>query len=517
MNGPSSRTRGVVRVLLLAVPLSSCGGGASGGASTPPRPAAAREARIAAFASGPLVAGTPWRAGEAVSVDTVRRLASGHHLVYSGAGTTGAGAPVLGSGTADGRPIADGSAVAYVNGYQRTASLAGAPAIGTAASPAALGWTETRFAQGDGQPVRLTAVQGCRSISTGTSHVGHFCFANGPAAGSGNATAIASGPYGAGLSAAYAYHANAWEEEFAISGDRFGLVFANSASPVNVEVDGVPVFAAPVRSSGAEGWTLSFDYAGVSRQRRVRVVSATGSVAPALRGVALPAGAKVEAGAVSDDQLLVLGDSINVTVLPISEAGAQSMTYWLQRRLGFGGTYSLAVGGSGYVSQNTNTFNLPNLLANPVNRSLIAGYAPTVRHVLIGAGFNDRFRPVAEVQAAALSTWRAVRTLLPDARISITDGWSGSSGPDAQALALARALADSFVQWGDPNARLIRSIGSSTATAYVNGTGHAGLPLSSGNSSSFTSVDAVHPSPAGARHIAQRLADDIQAAWDGRY
>lgn len=489
------------------------------GGTTPvaPPPSASRAARIAAYASGPLVAGPAWRAGESVGLDAVRRLDSGHHIVYTAAGTTGGAAPVIGSTAYDGRPIADGSAVAYVTGRTLVATRPGAPVVGSAASPNAAGLIETRFAQGDFRLPRLSAVQGCRSISTGFSFIGHYCFANGPAAGSGNATAIAAGPFGAGMPAAYAYHANSWEEEFVVTGDRFGLVFANSASSIQVEIDGVPVQAAPVRSSGAEGWTATFDYQGVSRRRTVRVVSAAGSVAPTLRGVALTAQGAVEAGTTSNDQLLVLGDSINVSVVPATEAGAQMLSYWLQRHLGFGAVVNMAVGGSGYVSQNPNTYNLPALLANPANRSLLAGYAPNIRHVVVGAGFNDRFRPAAEVQAAALSTWRALRSLLPDAKISITDGWSGSSGPDANALATSAAIAQAFVQWGDPQSRLIRSVGTSAATAYVHGTGHAGLPITSGNSSFYTSTDAVHPSPAGARYLARRLADDIGAAWGGAY
>jgi lysophospholipase L1-like esterase len=479
--------------------------------------APSRAARIAAFASGPLVAGLPWQAGAAVEVDAVRRIASGQHLVYTAAGTTGGSMPVLGATAVDGRPVADGSATGYINGRVLAATLAGAPLVGSAASPAAAGLTLTGFAAGDGAAAKYTAVRGCKSVSTGTSFVGHYCHANGPASGSGNATAFASGPYGAGLSPSYSYHSNSWEEEFVVTDRYFGLVFANSKSPIDVEVDGVQVQAGPIASTGAEGWTLTLDYQGVAKRRTVRVVSAGGSIGPTLRGVALTAQGSVEAGAAPVDQLLVLGDSINATVTPPSEAGAQMMSYWLQRHLGFDGAINMAVGGSGYVSQNTGSFNLPNLLANPANQQLIASYAPSITHVVVGAGFNDRFRPLAESQAAALASWRALRSLLPNAKISITDGWSGSSGPDANALALAAALASTYAQWGDTNSRLIRTVGNSAATAYVNGTGHAGLPVVNGNASFYTSTDAVHPSPAGARYIARRLADDIAAAWAGAY
>ena len=476
-----------------------------------------RAARIAAFASGPLVAGWPWRAHETVNTDAVRRIDGGRHLVYTAAGTTGATQPALGDNVRDGRPIADGSATAYLNGRVLAETPRSSPIVTAYANASAAGLTETDFATGDFQPPRLTTVRGCRSISAGTAFIGHYCFANGPASGSGNATAFAAGPYGAGLPKEYGYHSNGWEEEFVVTDRRFGLVFANSREPVDVEIDGVQVQAGPTVSSGAEGWTLVFDYRGVVRRRTVRVVSAAGSIGSALRGVALTAQGTVEAGAGPSDQLLLLGDSINATVTPPTEAGAQLLSYWLQRDLGFGSVINLAVGGSGYIAQNPGSFNLPTLLANPVDRSLIAGYAPSISHVIVGAGFNDRTRPVAEVQVAALRTWRLIRTLLPNARISITDGWSGSSGPDADALALAAGLAATFRQWGDANARLIHSVGSSAATAYISGTGHAGLPMTAGNSSVYTSTDAVHPSPAGARYLARRLADDISTAWRGTY
>lgn len=480
-------------------------------------PNATRAARIAAFASGPLIAGDPWREAQAVTVDAVRRLASGRHLVYTQAGTTGRVEPVLGGSVQDGRPIVDGTAVAYVNGRVASATRAGAPLVTSAASARTVGLVETDFAAGDFRAPRYAAVQGCRSISAGTSFIGHYCYANGPAAGSGNATAFAAGPYGAGLPATNVYHSNGWEEEFVVTDSRFGLVFANSAAPIDVEIDGVQVQAGPTSSTGAEGWTLVLDYQGVARRRTVRVVSAAGSIGAALRGVALTAQGVVDAGATSNDQLLIFGDSINASVTPASEAGAQLLSYWVQRDLGFGGAVNMAVGGSGYVSQNPNSYNVPTLLANAANRALIAGYAPNVTHVIVNAGFNDRTRPIATVQAAALASWRALRALLPNAKISISDGWSGSSGPDADALALAAGLATTFARWGDGNARLIHSVGTSASTAYVSGTGDAGTPIMAGNSSVYTSTDGVHPSPAGARYLARRLSDDIVSAWGGRY
>ena len=489
---------------------------AASAAATPVTTNPVRAARIKAFASGPLVAGPAWHAGETVGVDTVRRLASGQHLVYTAAGTTGETEPAP-PDLVDGRPLRDGSATAYLNGRLLGTSRADAPGLGSAPNAKAAGLIETAFAAGDAQPPRHSTVHGCKSLSVGTSFIGHYCFASGPATGSGNATAVAAGPQGAQLSSGNAYHANSWEEEFVVTDATFGLVFANSSSPIDVEIDGVQVQAAPSISSGAEGWTMTFDYHGQVRPRSVRVVSAVGSVAPTLRGVALTAQGKVEAGPAASDQLLVLGDSINATITPPSEAGAQMLSYWLQRNLGFDGTINMAVGGAGYISENPGGFNLPHLLDNPANRALIAGYAPSISHVLIGAGFSDRARPAADVRAAALASWKTLRALLPTAKISITDGWSGSSGPDAQALALAALLERAFAEWGDANARLIHSVGTSAATAYVNGSGTAGTPVAEGNSSVYTSTDAVHPSPAGGRYLARRLADDIAAAWSGAY
>ena len=478
---------------------------------------ATRAARIAAYASGPLVAAAPWIPGEAVPSEAVRRLSGGAHLFYSAAGTTGSVQPVPGSTAIDGRPIADGTATAYLNGRTLAASLPGAPSVGAATSAAAVGLHEVGFPMGDYTQTAYASVHDCKSISVGTAYIGHYCYANGTAAGSGNATAYAAGQYGAGLPSAYSYHANSWAEEFVVTDSLFGLVFFNSSTPVNVEIDGVQVQGGPTTSSGTPGWTLTFDYHGVVQRRTVRVVSATGAIAPTLRSVALSASGRVEAGVAPADQVLVLGDSINATVVPTSEAGGQMMSYWLQRYLGFDGAINMAVGGSGYVSANPNTFNLPDLLANPANQALLAGYAPSITHVVIGAGFNDRFTPVATVQARALVAWRALRQLLPNAKITITDGWSGSSGPDAQALAMAAALSSAYAQWGDANSRLVHSIGTSAATAYISGTGNAGVPVTTGNSSVYTSTDGVHPTPAGARYLARRLADDITAAWGGAY
>ena len=78
--------------------------------------------------------------------------------------------------------------------FQRlSATVAGAPIVRAFPDAKSAGLAETDFAAGDFNPPRFSTVQGCRSLSTGTSFIGHYCFANGLAAGSGNATAVASG------------------------------------------------------------------------------------------------------------------------------------------------------------------------------------------------------------------------------------------------------------------------------------------------------------------------------------
>jgi lysophospholipase L1-like esterase len=293
------------------------------------------------------------------------------------------------------------------------------------------------------------------------------------------------------------------------------LVFHNSSNRLQVLIDGRPVFGSMPVLSGVSGSGYVFDFGAVMKTRRVTVVTLSSAGGSKLRGCAMTAQGSLGLAAPStSDVMLMLGDSFCATVTPTVSDG--HLGSYLKRHLGLGGCINAGVGGSGYVAANANTYNLPAMVSNASNTTLWNYLAPN--HIFIHAVGNDRNGTLATVQAAALATWTALRAKFPAAKITITDGYSGNSGPDANAITFAAGMLTTFNAWADTNSRFVKIVGAGTSsTAYITGTGRADQALTTGNSSLFTSTDSTHVSPAGARYLAERLADAIKAAWQGDY
>jgi lysophospholipase L1-like esterase len=276
--------------------------------------------------------------------------------------------------------------------------------------------------------------------------------------------------------------------------------------------------ASPVICTNVANQCIVFDFNGVMKRRLVRVNSWGGTCNPSLTGVAMSVSGILEVTDSPNDQMLLLGDSVLNTistpgsVVPISHVGAL-----LKRALGLSGTINCSVGGSGYIAANANTFNVLNVLSNPVNQVLLPGYKPG--HVLIAAGYNDigAYTPAA-VAAAALATWQAARAMFPNAKITITDGFSEATGPSANALAQAAALLAQFSAWADSNSRFIQSTSAAASTAWLQGVANAGSAIAAGNTCNFVGTDGTHPTLLGAYYQgAIRLPAAISSAWNGNY
>jgi hypothetical protein len=471
----------------------------------------AREARVASWEKGPLIVAPAYElTPTAYLTGDVRRLASGRHIVCSVAGTSAGAEPTM---VFDGRPVTDGTVTWLLTEIVKTASDAGAPTVSYAATAAAAGLTTTLFASGATALSSYAGIRGAKAVNRTSTYVGAYAFANGPAAGSGNATANATtaAPAGPGLSGDV-FQVNLWALEIVVTDVKFGFVLHNSTG-VNycIEVDGQLLEANPTRHDGTGNKVIVLDFNGVCKRRVVRLVGI--DIGLLCKGVALTSQGYFEVPPASVDSMIYFGDSIGSTVTPTTVAslpGGGHLGFWLERYLGITELILANVGGSGYVSQNANTYNIPNLLANANNAAILPTY--NARHVLIAAGFNDRGGDRAATLSAALSTWRAARVMFPTAKITVLDGYPAGSGPDANAISLSADLATQFAVWNDPNSRYIQTVGASAATAWIQGTGLTSNAVTAGNSSLF-SGDANHPGPAGCRYYAQRISAAMRTAW----
>jgi lysophospholipase L1-like esterase len=474
-----------------------------------------RANNIAAYLLGPMipapawVAATPYVAGNAVT------LPSGQHMVCATAGTSAGSVPVYSATVLTGRPLVDNTVTWQGMPYVKSLTDASAPVVTSGASAAAVGLTETKFVSGAStvSAVALAGSFGAVPVNhLAASSLGRYAFAVGPAAGSGNATAFAVTD--GGQSAAFVYQNNNCDLEFYVTDAKFGIVMSSSVNPTVVEIDGQLVQGNPTPGTGA-GWCIAFDYGGLVKRRRVRL--ANNSVIDAPRGVALSTiGFMEPTDSPVNDTLLILGDSISMTILAGGGNGlAGAVGGWISKILGMTAVINCAIGGSGYVSVGSNSFTTLQTVQAAPNQALFAAYNPG--HVLIASGFNDRATGFGTVGPAALATWQAVRALLPNAKISITDGYSQASGPDANGLAQAVSLATLFTTWNDGNSRFIQSIGPSASTAWIQGTNNSSQALQLGNSCNFVGSDGVHPNPAGAFFLATRMALAIKNVWNNQY
>lgn len=474
---------------------------------------AIRANNIAAFLAGAKIAAPAWVTLTPYVVGNCVTIPSGQVLTCTTAGTSGASAPVYSASIITGRPLVDGTVTWIgVNILNGAASDVVAPTMTLFASAAAAGLTESNLISGTLSPL-LTCFGGVLTRSGFQNAAAAFTFASGPAAGAGNATGIATG---GGYPGTFVYNSYNYDIEIMVTDTVVAPTFVGSTTVLSVEIDGVLMNANAPLGSGTAGQCLVYDFNGILKRRRVIINCSTPNGSSALRGFALSTVGYLEVTDSPNDQMLLLGDSILQTVSPAPAMPIIYLGALLKRYLGLSGVIDCGLGGSGYIAQVLNTFNALSILSNPVNQQIFKAYAPN--HVLICEGYNDiGVSTPAQVAAAALQTWQAARNLLPNAKITITDGFSQAKGPDAATLAQAAAIFAQYNAWGDLNSRFVASVGASTTTAWMRGTGTASGGLVAGNSCVFVGTDNVHPSPLGADYAAYRMANQIRSAWNNAY
>lgn len=475
--------------------------------------ASRRAKNIANYLAGPQIPAPAWVTATPYVIDSVVTVAQGQHITCSAPGTSGGSIPVYGIAALTGRPFTDGTAVWYGLPILATATDPNAPTLTTGANAAALGLTQINTTLGNGLAINpASKITGMGANLWGNAFsVGGYFAATGTVSG-GNATTIATN---AGQNPAYVYNTYEYEFEVYITDSYFGIAMANSNRPCSIEVDGVLVVANGVAASGVSNFVFGFNYNGVVKRRLVRVMCTSSNLL--VQGICLSPIGFLEPTDTPTDVLMTLGDSINFTVVAGTNGNpiVHAFNGYLRRYLGLSAVWDAGVGGSGYVSQNANTFNVPAMLANPTNIANFKALNPA--HVLIEAGCNDTGQSVTAVTAAALGSWNALRAILPNAKITITDGFPNATGPGVNNLAQAVALQAAFTNWNDSNSRFIQTTTASAATGITQGTNNAGNAIAAGNSCNFISTDGIHPTPLGAWYYGYRVAQMIIQAWNGNY
>lgn len=157
---------------------------------------------------------------------------------------------------------------------------------------------------------------------------------------------------------------------------------------------------------------------------------------------------------------------------------------------GFSKTILSAVGGTGFVNNQTNTkFNYLDRI-DDIRDVDVLGFQGSV---------NDNAFAATTLPAQVAAVLAAARTRAPNALIFVTGVALGKTASD---LATENALKTAFDAWDDDN-KLWLPFMTSDAGQHVFGTGRVGATAGDGNADIYIGTDGTHPPNAG--HVYQAL------------
>lgn len=165
-------------------------------------------------------------------------------------------------------------------------------------------------------------------------------------------------------------------------------------------------------------------------------------------------------------------------------------------------------GGTGYVNPGPST-----IFGSATRLAYLTGKALDV--IGIAGGINDAGAPyLTNITAAALTYYRAVRTLQPRALIIVFGAFAGSTGPSANVLAAEAEVKAAFDAWADPFSIYVPISDTTNGRAWIRGTGRVGATNASGNSDIYIGGtdgnDNTHPyQRAGHWYLGARAAEGV--------
>lgn len=243
-------------------------------------------------------------------------------------------------------------------------------------------------------------------------------------------------------------------------------------------------------SSVGSRHVLKFDL-GSSAPRKIRI---DGYTLP-FGGVFIGATDSIWRVPFTGKRVMVTGDSITAGSSQNTGAGAGTWFHRFCRALGYEDTWNTAIGGTGYLADNSGASVTLGARITDVTQ-----YAPD--RLIIWAGYNDNTQTQAAIDAAARAYYRQVTSGL-DSYVVVIGCWSPSGSPAAAITntdeTLRQVASDYKFPFISPvTGRVYNADGVLLADtgAWINGV----------NSARFIGADAVHPNDLGHTYIAQRIA-----------
>ncbi|WP_234321292.1 SGNH/GDSL hydrolase family protein [Streptomyces katrae] len=244
---------------------------------------------------------------------------------------------------------------------------------------------------------------------------------------------------------------------------------------------------------------------GAAQPRTVRIDF---SVAP-FGGIYLPPGASMWKPATPARRFMVLGDSIPGGSNMNTGGGSGTWFARTARLLGYSDAWNEALGSTGYITAGTTA-----TLGTRAPIDVIPNAPDTL---IISAGYNDNGGSQPAISSAAASLYSAIKTGLPSTAIYVIGCWSPTGSPAASITntdtTLRTAAAAASLPFISPiTGAIYNSAGSLVAThgPWITGTGRVGATTGSGNADTYIGTDAVHPTDAGHKYLADRVVAALQ-------
>lgn len=194
-------------------------------------------------------------------------------------------------------------------------------------------------------------------------------------------------------------------------------------------------------------------------------------------------------------RIMVTGDSLSAGSSLNTGAGMGTWFHRFCRVLGYEDAWNTAIGGTGYIADNTGAS-----VTMGARVTDVTGYAPD--RLIIWAGYNDNSSAQTAIDAAARAYYRQVNSAL-DSYVVVIGCWSPSGSPAAAVVntdeTLRQAAADFKFPFISP---VTGKVYNADGVLIQNTTPW----ITTANTSRFIGGDAVHPTDAGHTYLAQRIA-----------
>jgi lysophospholipase L1-like esterase len=196
-------------------------------------------------------------------------------------------------------------------------------------------------------------------------------------------------------------------------------------------------------------------------------------------------------------RIMVTGDSLSAGSSFNTGAGAGTWFHRFCRILGYEDTWNTAIGGTGYIADNSGSS-----VTMGARVTDVTGYAPD--RIICWAGYNDNGQPAASTDAAARAYFRQLASAL-DAYTVIIGCWSPTGSPAGSLVTTDETLRQAAADFKMP---FISPITGKVYNADGLQVASLGAWITSANASRFVnSSDNIHPTDAGHAYLARRIAE----------